>query len=62
MEVARNLTHLNDLTVISNAINIISQLIQYKNLNLIIPGGYLRKNSLSGRTPGREESPKSLCR
>jgi len=60
MEVARNLSHLNDLTVISNAINIISQLIQLKNLNLIIPGGYLRKNSLSLVGPLAEKNLNNL--
>jgi DeoR family transcriptional regulator, aga operon transcriptional repressor len=60
MEVARNLAHLNDLTVISNAINIISQLIQLKNLNLIIPGGYLRKNSLSLVGPLAEKNLQNL--
>jgi DeoR family transcriptional regulator of aga operon len=60
MEVAKNLNHLNDLTVISNAINIISQLIQLKNLNLIIPGGYLRKNSLSLVGPLAEKNLQNL--
>jgi DeoR family transcriptional regulator of aga operon len=60
MEVAKNLSHLTDLTVISNAINIISQLIQLKNLNLIIPGGYLRKNSLSLVGPLAEKNLQNL--
>jgi DeoR family transcriptional regulator of aga operon len=60
MEVAKNLGHLNDLTVVSNAINIISQLIQLKNLNLIIPGGYLRKNSLSLVGPLAEKNLQNL--
>ncbi len=60
MEVARNLGHLNDLTVVSNAINIISQLIQLKNVNLIIPGGYLRKNSLSLVGPLAEKNLQNL--
>lgn len=47
MEIAKNLSHLNDITIICNALNINSQLIQLNNVNLIIPGGYLRKNSLS---------------
>jgi len=60
IEVAKNLGHLNDLTVVSNAINIISQLIQLKNLNLIIPGGYLRKNSLSLVGPLAEKNLQNL--
>ena len=60
MEVAKNLSHLTDLTVVSNAINIISQLIQVKNLNLIIPGGYLRKNSLSLVGPLAEKNLQNL--
>jgi len=60
MEVAKNIGHLTDLTVISNAINIISQLIQQKNLNLIIPGGYLRKNSLSLVGPLAEKNLQNL--
>ena len=43
MEVAKNLDNHADITVICNALNIISQLIQLSNVNLIIPGGYLRK-------------------
>jgi DeoR family transcriptional regulator of aga operon len=60
IEIAKNLGHLNDLTVISNAINVISQLIQLKNINLIIPGGYLRKNSLSLVGPLAEKNLQNL--
>jgi DeoR family transcriptional regulator of aga operon len=60
MEVAKNLGHLTDLSVVSNAINIISQLIQLKNVNLIIPGGYLRKNSLSLVGPLAERNLQNL--
>lgn len=60
MEVARNLSQLNDITVICNALNIISHLIQLKNLNLIIPGGYLRKNSLSLVGPLAEKNLMNL--
>lgn len=60
IEVAKNLGHLTDLTVVSNAINIISQLIQLKNVNLIIPGGYLRKNSLSLVGPLAEKNLQNL--
>jgi DeoR family transcriptional regulator, aga operon transcriptional repressor len=60
MEVAKNLGHMNDLTVVTNAINIISHLIQEKNLSLIIPGGYLRKNSLSLVGPLAEKNLQNL--
>jgi len=60
MEVAKNLGHLNDITVICNALNIISQLIQLKNMNLLIPGGYLRKNSLSLVGPLAEKNLQNL--
>lgn len=60
MELARNLTHLKDITVISNALNIISQIIQLNNVNLIIPGGHLRKNSLSLVGPLAEKNLQNL--
>jgi DeoR family transcriptional regulator, aga operon transcriptional repressor len=47
IEVARNLGQFNELTVITNALNVATQLTEYKNLNVIVPGGTLRKNSLS---------------
>lgn len=60
MEVAKNLDNLTDITVICNALNIISQLIQFNNVNLIIPGGYLRKNSLSLVGPLAEKNLRNL--
>ena len=60
MEVAKNLDQLNDITVICNALNIISQLIQMNNLSLIIPGGYLRKSSLSLVGPLAEKNLQNL--
>jgi DeoR family transcriptional regulator of aga operon len=60
LEVAKNLGQLNDITVICNALNIVSQLIQLKNVNLIIPGGYLRKNSLSLVGPLAEKNLQNL--
>jgi DeoR family transcriptional regulator of aga operon len=47
MEVARNLQKIVDLTVITNALNIANQLADHQNANVILPGGFLRKNSLS---------------
>ena len=47
MEIARNLLNVNNLTVITNALNIANQLADHQKANVIIPGGFLRKNSLS---------------
>lgn len=60
MEIAKNLGHLSEVTVITNALNIASQLIQYNSFNLIIPGGYLRKNSLSLMGPLAEKNFQNL--
>jgi len=46
-ELARNLKQFNGLTVITNAINVASILAEYSNINVIVPGGMLKKNSLS---------------
>jgi len=55
-EMVRALPDFQDLTVITNAINIANQLIIRPNINVIIPGGYLRKNSLSLVGPLAEKS------
>jgi DeoR family transcriptional regulator, aga operon transcriptional repressor len=55
-EMVRNLPNLQDLTVITNAINIANQLVSRPNVNVLIPGGYLRKNSLSLVGPQAEKS------
>lgn len=47
MEVAKNILKVADLTVITNALNVAHQLAEHKNANVIIPGGFLRKTSLS---------------
>jgi len=48
MEVVKNISpKITNLTIITNALNIANQLVSNQNINLIIPGGYLRKNSLS---------------
>jgi DeoR family transcriptional regulator of aga operon len=60
MEVAKNLAHFKDITVICNALNIISQIIQFNSVNLIIPGGYLRRNSLSLSGPLAEKNLQNL--
>ncbi len=55
-ELVRNLPEFNDLTIITNALNIANQLLTKTNVNVIIPGGYLRKNSLSLVGPLAEKS------
>jgi len=57
LEVIRNIDpSLNNVTVITNALNIANQLVSMPNVNLIIPGGVLRKNSLSLIGPLAEKS------
>lgn len=56
IEIAKNLTASNTLTVITNALNVASILAEHKNANVIIPGGFLRKNSLSLVGATAEES------
>jgi DeoR family transcriptional regulator of aga operon len=46
-ELAKNLKRFNDLTVITNALNVATLLAEYSNINVIVPGGMLKKNSLS---------------
>jgi DeoR family transcriptional regulator of aga operon len=55
-EMVRNLPDYQDLTVITNAMNIANQLMTRPSINVIIPGGYLRKNSLSLVGPQAEKS------
>ena len=49
-----------DITEITNAINIVNILVQNPTINVIIPGGYLRQNSLSLVGPFASKSLKSL--
>jgi len=61
LEVVKNLAaNLNNVTIISNALNIANQLVSSSNINLIIPGGILRKNSLSLIGPLAEKSFKNF--
>ncbi|AHM62260.1 putative aga operon transcriptional repressor of sugar metabolism [Flammeovirgaceae bacterium 311] len=55
-EMVKNLPELQDLTVITNALNIANQLMTIPHINVIIPGGFLRKNSLSMVGPQAEKS------
>jgi DeoR family transcriptional regulator, aga operon transcriptional repressor len=46
-ELAKNLKRFNNLSVITNALNIATILADFSNINVIVPGGMLKKNSLS---------------
>ncbi|HPE74901.1 MAG TPA: transcriptional repressor AgaR [Draconibacterium sp.] len=46
-EIAKNLGQFNNLTIITNALNIASILSEYEGFNVFMPGGILRKKSLS---------------
>lgn len=59
MEIAKNLSNVADLTVITNALNVANQLAEHQKANIIIPGGFLRKNSLSLVGATAEESFKN---
>ncbi len=60
LELARNLTHLNDLTIITNGIYIAYELVQYPNIKVITLGGSLRQSSMSFTGPIAEETLKDL--
>jgi len=59
-EMVSNFVDYQDLTVITNALDIANQLISKPNINVIIPGGYLRKNSISLVGPMAEKSLRNL--
>lgn len=59
LELAKNLGKFTDLTVITNSLSIGSQLADFKNLRIIMLGGYLRRNSLSLVGSMAEESVKN---
>jgi len=46
-EIAKNLEHFKNLTIITNALNIASILSEYEGITIFMPGGSLRKKSLS---------------
>ena len=59
-EVAKNLSSLNNLTIITNALNIASQFIGNENIKVIILGGILRHSSISLIGPIAENTIKNL--
>ena len=60
MEIAKNLSNFDNLTVITNALNIAGYLSGYGNIKIIMLGGYLRENSLSLVGPTSIESLKNF--
>jgi DeoR family transcriptional regulator of aga operon len=60
MEIARNLNPNNSINVITNAFNIANQLINSQYINIIVPGGTLRKNSHSLVGPLAEKSMRNF--
>lgn len=47
LEIAKNLSKFQNLSIITNALNIALLLNEYKRFSVIIPGGYLREKSIS---------------
>jgi DeoR family transcriptional regulator, aga operon transcriptional repressor len=59
MEINNNLSNIESLTVITNALNIANKLVEQEHVDVIVPGGFLRKNSLSLVGSTAEESFKN---
>lgn len=59
-EIAKNLGNCIGVSVITNAINVVNTLTRFPAINVIIPGGYLRKNSLSLVGPLAEKNFRNL--
>jgi DeoR family transcriptional regulator of aga operon len=57
LEIVKNIPpEIRNLTIITNALNIANNLISAENINLIIPGGILRRNSISLVGPVAEKN------
>jgi DeoR family transcriptional regulator of aga operon len=59
MEIIRHLSAFESLTVITNALNLVNTLAEQEKINIIVPGGFLRRNSLSLVGTTAEESFKN---
>ena len=59
-EMVKNLGGVKHLNVITNALNIANSLLTFPNINIIIPGGYLRQNSLCLIGPLAEKNLRSF--
>ncbi len=60
LEVARNLTGMQELTVITNALNIAGQFMDNVNIKVIVPGGALRNSTVSLIGPIAEDTIRNL--
>ncbi len=57
LEIVKNIpVEIHNLTIITNALNIANHLVSAENINLIIPGGTLRRNSISLVGPVAEKN------
>ncbi len=59
-EITNNLGGFKRLTVISNALDIVNNLAQYENLEVFMPGGYLKEFSMSLVGPMAERNLRQL--
>jgi DeoR family transcriptional regulator of aga operon len=59
IKINNDLSNIDSVTVITNAINIANKLVEQEHVNVIVPGGFLRKNSLSLVGTTAEESFKN---
>ncbi|MBT0812872.1 DeoR/GlpR transcriptional regulator [Litoribacter ruber] len=60
MEITNNLGGFEKLTVISNALDIINNLSKFNNLDVMMPGGYLKEFSMSLVGPMAERNLRQL--
>lgn len=58
LEVARNLDDFNDLTIITNSLSVVQEVLRYKRFNLIMLGGMVRETSQSVVGPLAESNLK----
>ncbi|MGM0933134.1 MAG: DeoR/GlpR family DNA-binding transcription regulator [Bacteroidota bacterium] len=59
-EISSNLGNFKEITVISNALDIVNNLAQFDNLKVYMPGGYLQEFSMSLVGPMAERNLKQL--
>jgi DeoR family transcriptional regulator of aga operon len=60
MEIAKHLPSLNNITVITNALNIVNQLVNHPGVKVMMPGGNLQRSSLSLIGPLAEKNLKNF--
>lgn len=59
VEITKHLSKFKNLTILTNALNVAAALAEMKNINVIIPGGFLKRNSSSLVGAPAEESFKN---